>query len=53
MERSSGLSRFFKSDSQLSQFFLDGVTATGKVLGVGFYGSVVEVAMLFKETFLD
>ena len=43
MARRSALSRSFRSDSQLSQFFLDGVTATGKVLGVGSYGSVVEV----------
>ena len=51
MARRSALSRSFKSDSQLSQFFLDGVTATGKVLGVGSYGSVVEV-VLFDMPFL-
>ena len=49
MARRSALSRSFRSDSQLSQFFLDGVTATGKVLGVGSYGSVVEVCYIIDS----
>ena len=36
-------SRSFRNDSQLRQFFLEGVTPTGKTLGTGSYGSVLEV----------
>ncbi len=35
--------RPFSSSSQISQFCLKGVVATGTTLGVGSYGSVVEV----------
>ncbi len=30
-------------DSQLCQFYLDEVTATGNTLGMGSYGAVIEV----------
>ena len=33
----------FRDDPQLQQYFLDEINPTGKVLGVGSYGSVVEV----------
>ena len=36
-------SRTFKNDPQLQQYFLEGVAPTGKTLGDGSYGSVVEV----------
>ena len=42
----SGSSRTFRNDPQLQQYFLDGVAPTGKTLGVGSYGSVVEVKIL-------
>lgn len=35
----------FKSDGQLRQFFIDGVTATGRNLGAGAYGTIVEVSI--------
>ena len=41
--RHAELSRTFMKDPFLKEFFLDGVVTTGKVLGVGSYGSVVEV----------
>ncbi len=45
-------SRSFKDDPQLRSFHLSDVTATGKTLGVGSYGSVVEVceAYLYSIT---
>ena len=43
MARRSGSSRTFRNDPQLQQYFLEGVAPTGKTLGVGSYGSVVEV----------
>ena len=43
MARRSGSSRTFRNDPQLQQYFLEGVALTGKTLGVGSYGSVVEV----------
>ena len=43
MARRSGSSRTFRNDPQLQQYFLEGVAPTGKILGVGSYGSVVEV----------
>jgi len=33
----------FRRDSLLQNFYLDGVNPTGKTLGAGSYGSVVEV----------
>ncbi len=36
-------SRTFKDDPQLRSFYLNNVTATGKTLGIGSYGSVLEV----------
>ncbi len=48
-------SRSFKDDPQLRSFHLSDVTATGKTLGVGSYGSVVEVceAYLYSITVLN
>ena len=43
MARRSGSSITFRNDPQLQQYFLEGVAPTGKTLGVGSYGSVVEV----------
>ena len=43
MARRSGSFRTFRNDPQLQQYFLEGVAPTGKTLGVGSYGSVVEV----------
>ena len=43
MARRSGSSRTFRNDPQLQQYFLEGVAPTGKTLGGGSYGSVVEV----------
>ena len=45
MARRSGSSSTFRNDPQLQQYFLDGVAPTGKTLGVGSYGSVVEVKL--------
>ena len=45
MDRRSDLLRFFRNDFHLRQFFLEGVVTTGKSLGVGSYGSVVEVCV--------
>ena len=42
--RHGGWSRTFRRDPQLQQFFLEDVAPTGKTLGVGSYGSVVEVS---------
>ena len=39
----------FRDDPQLQQYFLDGVNPTGKVLGVGSYGSVVEVSIEYLD----
>ena len=44
--RRSELYRVFHADSQLKSYFLDGVTSTGKTLGTGAYGSVMEVHKL-------
>ena len=52
MARRSGLSRTFRNDPQLQQYFLEGVAPTGKTLGVGSYGSVVEVKILVGEHYL-
>ena len=42
----------FRDDPQLQQYFLDGINPTGKVLGVGSYGSVVEVSIC-RVVYLD
>ncbi len=44
MARRSGWSRTFRKDSRLQQYFLDKVVPTGKTLGTGSYGSVLEVS---------
>ncbi len=44
MARRPGWSRSFKKDSKLQQYFLDQVMPTGKTLGTGSYGSVLEVS---------
>ncbi len=44
MARRSGWSRTFSKDSKLQQYFLDKVVPTGKTLGTGSYGSVLEVS---------
>ncbi len=44
MARRSGWSRTFRKDSKLQQYFLDKVVPTGKTLGTGSYGSVLEVS---------
>ncbi len=44
MARRPGWSRSFKKDSKLQQYFLDLVIPTGKTLGTGSYGSVLEVS---------
>ncbi len=44
MARKSGWSRTFRKDSKLQQYFLDQVVPTGKTLGTGSYGSVLEVS---------
>ena len=41
--RLTDLSRTFRRDPLLREFYLDGVSPTGKALGVGSYGSVIEV----------
>ena len=41
----------FGGDLQLQQFVLADVTATGKVLGTGSYGSVIEVAMPWNNNY--
>ena len=38
------LSRTFRRDPLLREFYLDGILPTGETLGVGSYGSVVEVS---------
>ena len=45
MARRSDSSSTFRNDPQLQQYFLEGVAPTGKTLGVGSYGSVVEVKL--------
>ncbi len=47
MARRQGWSRTFRKDSKLQQYFLDRVVPTGKTLGVGSYGSVLEVSEAF------
>ncbi len=42
-----GRSRIFKKDSKLQQYFLEQVIPTGKTLGTGSYGSVLEVSGKF------
>ena len=49
----SGSSRTFRNDPQLQQYFLEGVAPTGKTLGVGSYGSVVEVKILVRRSLFD
>ena len=44
MARRPGWSRSFRRDSKLQQYFLDQVVPTGKTLGTGSYGSVLEVS---------
>ncbi len=44
MARRRGWSRTFRRDSKLQQYFLDQVVPTGKTLGTGSYGSVLEVS---------
>ena len=41
----------FRSDPQLQQYVLTGVTPTGRVLGTGSYGSVEEVSKLAFELY--
>ena len=53
MARRSGSSRTFRNDPQLQQYFLEGVAPTGKTLGVGSYGSVVEVKILVERALFD
>ena len=38
------LSGTFRRDPLLQEFYLDGIFPTGETLGVGSYGSVVEVS---------
>ncbi len=42
------MSQDFQKDPQLLQFTLEEVVPTGKTLGLGSYGSVVEVSMIGK-----
>ena len=42
--RLADLSRTFRRDPLLQEFYLDGVLPTGVTLGVGSYGSVIEVS---------
>ncbi len=42
------MSGTFRRDSKLQQYFLDRVVPTGKTLGTGFYGSVLEVSGVFN-----
>ena len=53
MARRSGSSSTFRNDPQLQQYFLDGVAPTGKTLGIGSYGSVVEVKILVERALFD
>ena len=48
MARRQGWSGTFRRDSKLQQYFLDRVVPTGKTLGTGFYGSVLEVSGVFN-----
>ncbi len=34
----------FLNDAKLKQYFLEGVESNGRILGVGSYGSVLEVS---------
>ena len=43
--RRTDLSRTFRRDPLLQELYLDGILPTGKTLGVGSYGSVVEVSI--------
>ncbi len=47
MARRQGWSRSFRRDSKLQHYFLNQVVPTGKTLGTGSYGSVLEVSELF------
>ncbi len=47
MARRPGRSRIFRKDSKLQQYFLEQVIPTGKTLGTGSYGSVLEVSGKF------
>ncbi len=49
MARRPGWSRTFRRDSKLQQYFLDQVVPTGKTLGTGSYGSVLEVSVLAQQ----
>ena len=42
--RLADLSRTFRKDPLLQEFYLDGILPAGETLGVGSYGSVVEVS---------
>ncbi len=44
MARRLGWSQTFRKDWKLQQYFLDQVIPTGKTLGTGSYGSVLEVS---------
>ncbi len=48
MARRQGWSRTFRRDSKLQRYFLDRVVPTGKILGTGSYGSVLEVSGVFN-----
>ncbi len=48
MARRPGLSRTFRRDPKLQRYFLDRVVPTGKTLGTGSYGSVLEVSGVFN-----
>jgi len=45
----SPVARFFRDDAHLQQLYLRNVTPTGEYLGVGSYGSVMEVIQLRSE----
>ncbi len=42
--RSQSMKAGFLNDAKLKQYFLDGVESNGTTLGVGSYGSVLEVS---------
>jgi len=44
MAKSLSRSAAFKSSQELQSYYLDNVIPTGKTLGVGSFGSVVEVS---------
>ena len=49
--RRQDVGQAFRSDHQLQQFVLTGVTPTGMVLGTGSYGAVEEVSLLAWKLF--